>query len=122
MKTQTRSNPSHEFSFPDLDTLVLVENFGEDVLIRATRNTFSEQRKIYFIRELAAEGFIPDGFQRLPDLDPQSSKVRWLVDFSWLKLHQAIAARANKFMIRLLASAALVWLGLMITVCFHGLT
>ena len=53
----------YEFSFPDLDTLVQVEERAGAVLVRATRDTFSSARKEYFIRELAAEGFIPDEFQ-----------------------------------------------------------
>ena len=46
MPTDTTPPHSYEFYFPDLDTLVLVESAADDVSIRATRNTFSRQRKM----------------------------------------------------------------------------
>src|SRR5258708_19436005 len=60
MRTLTNPSRQHEFYFPGFDNLVLVENRPDGVVIRATRDNFSEARKSFFIRELAAEGFIPD--------------------------------------------------------------
>ena len=51
---------SFDFYLPLLDTLVRVERSGDQIVIRATRDTFSAACKASFIRELAAEGFIPD--------------------------------------------------------------
>jgi hypothetical protein len=63
---------SFDFYFHDLDTTVVVEDAEDAVLVRASRDAFTPRRKLNFIRELAAEGFIADCFRR----------VRWLVDAS----------------------------------------
>ena len=63
MKTLTRIQRQFEFCFPNLDTLVLVEEFDDCLLIRATRNTFSEERKIRFVHELVAEGFVSESYK-----------------------------------------------------------
>src|SRR4051812_6475504 len=99
-----------EFCFPNLDTLVQVEELHGDVVIRATRPTFSEQRKLCFIRELAAEGFIPDECRWFPLAGPGSFKgIRWLVDASWLTISPAVLAQTRSFVIRLLAGTGVVW-------------
>jgi hypothetical protein len=69
-----------DFNFSRLDTLVMVEKRGDGIVIHATRDTFSPERKENFIRALAAEGFIPDDFRwfsmaRWPD----SRQVCWHV-------------------------------------------
>src|ERR1700677_1863250 len=71
------------FRFPPLDTVPPVDVLDEAVTIRASRNTFSKRRKISFVRELVAEGFIPDEFQwsSLPDAEPDYP-IQWLVDRS----------------------------------------
>jgi hypothetical protein len=51
-----------ELYIPDLDNHVLIENNAGDVVIRATRNNISAERKECFIRHLAAEGYIPDRY------------------------------------------------------------
>jgi hypothetical protein len=63
--TNTMATTAHrfDFSFPHLETFVMVEKYGESVVIHATRDTFSAERKESFIRELAAEGFIQDDFR-----------------------------------------------------------
>ena len=106
-----------EFYFPDVDTLVQVEDSEEAVVIRATRNSFSERRKRFFLRELAAEGFIADSYRWLASGETSSVPgIRWLVDFSWVELPQAALAQTRRFMIRLIAGAALLWLVLMLSV------
>jgi len=110
MKTQTdhldHEGHCFEFSFPRLDTLVQVEETEDEVVVRATRDSFSERRKIGFIRELAAEGFISEVYQSFSGFGGWSSlPVRWLVDRSWLKLDKAVRIRTNRIMIRLIAGA-----------------
>ena len=114
MQTHSLPPSCYDFYFPDVDTLVRVEASPEAVTIRASRNTFSERRKRCFIHELAAEGFIPDDYEWLSLAGSEVSRgVRWLVDFSWLKITPEVTACANRFMLRLLAGAGLLWLGLM---------
>ena len=59
MKTLVRPNRQFEFCFPNLDTLILVEESDDEVVVRATNNSFSERRKVQFIRELAAKDSFP---------------------------------------------------------------
>jgi len=113
MKAITPSAQCFEFCFPDRDTLVQVKTLEDEIHVRATRDTFSESRKIRFIHQLAAEGFIADRYQWFSSFETPGWNVRWQVDSSWLELSKAAAARTRQFMIRLLASSALLWLGIM---------
>ena len=128
MKTHATEPESFEFCFPKLDTLVCVENGPDEVVIRATRATFSEEQKAYFVRELAAEGFIPVDYKWFSERSSFSGLpvVRWLVDCSWWTLSPNAVARTRRFMIRTLVGGALLWLLLMTCVIFgsmrHGLS
>jgi hypothetical protein len=114
MRAQLNSPESFEFYFPELDNLVLVENHAEGVVIRATRANFSERRKIFFIRELAAEGYIPDWYQWFStNAGDIGLGVRWVVDYSWLKIDPRLTRQVTKFMRRLLLGVGLLWLVLM---------
>ena len=120
MKTHASAPRSFEFCFPKLDTLVLVEDLAGEIVIRTSRNTFSEERKARFVRELAAEGFIPDNYQWLPRVDMELSPgIRWLVDTACFQTGPAFAAVSRRFMIRLLSCAALVWLALIGFLLLH---
>ena len=119
MKIRTASDHSFEFYFSDIDTLVLVENVAGGVRIRASKDAVPPQRKLRFIWQLATEGFIPDSFQWLSDMENPWSRVQWLVDVSWVKLHPDNLRRTNKIMVRVLTSAAVIWLGMLTTLCFH---
>ena len=119
MKTHAYSNRSFDFYFPDVDTLALVEESGDRVVVRTTRNTFSERRKIFFIRELAAEGFISDSYENFPGFESTRLNVRWQADISWLKSNKAHFAQARRHMIRLFLSAASLWLALMTWAFLH---
>ena len=103
-----------EFGFPHLDTIVLVEDFGHAVAIRASRDSFTEQRKTAFIRELASEGFIDESFQWFNPAGPDSYYgVRWRVDFSWLELPKTLLARVRRLMIGLQIGGFLGWVALL---------
>ena len=120
MQTQSAPPCCYEFYFPDVDTLVRVETSSVAVVIRASRNTFSEQRKRRFIHELAAEGFIPDDYEWLSLASSELSRgVRWLVDVSWLKIDPEMTAKTRRFMVRLIAGAALLWLVMMTVLLLH---
>ena len=103
----------YEFCFPSLDTLVQVEELNDAVIIRATRDIFSERRKALFIRELAAEGFISDTYEWFSGFGQWSSlRVRWLVDCSWLKPGKDAAMCTPHFMLRLIIFAITLWLAM----------
>jgi len=87
-----------QFSFPALDTFIQLESSSRGVVIRATRNSFSDCRKLSFIRELAAEGFIDE-----------VSPVCWFIDSSWVMPDNEARERTNSFMIRLIAGATVLW-------------
>ena len=94
----------------------MVQEMEDEIVVRDTRNTFSETRKIHFIRKIAAEGFVSDSYQWFCDFASGSRmRVRWLVDASWLRTGEAHAARVHIFMIGLMLSATLLWLVMMTT-------
>jgi hypothetical protein len=56
--------PGHvELYIPDLDNHVVIENEAGGVVIQASRDNFPANRKVSFIRRLAAEGYIPDRYE-----------------------------------------------------------
>jgi len=114
MRAQKSQSRQFEFYFRDLDNSVLVESGDDGVVIRAVRDNFSERRKCFFIRELAAEGHIPDSYQWFcgPGGDV-CHKLTWVVDRSWLDTHPASARRATQFARRLLICSAVLWLTFM---------
>jgi hypothetical protein len=113
MKSAPVERRAFEFCFLELDyTLVRVEEAAGDVTIRATADTFSRRRKINFIRELAAEGFIPDEYQwSMPsEAGADFRGVRWLVDGSWLKVDEALNARNHRLVRQFILPVTLLWL------------
>jgi hypothetical protein len=101
-----------EFCFAELDyTLVRVEETEGNVVIRASDDTFSQARKLGFIRELAAEGFIPDEFAWMTPggHDLFGRTLIWKVDPTWLKVDTDLMARHGRFARRLLVPTVLFW-------------
>ena len=114
VKTTREHARRFEFCFPMQDVLVLVEESESGVLIRATRDCFSAERKTAFVRELAMEGFISDQY-RWATLDGAWScfGIRWSVDYSWLVLSEEVLARTRRFMLTILLSGAGLWVAQM---------
>ncbi len=118
MNTPALKTRCFEFHFRDLDTLVKVETPDPDtVIVRATRNTFSERRKVSFIRELAAEGFIPDGCQWYP-LPAGMPKIHWVIDVSWLRLSETVKARTRRWIYGAVGGGFALWTALLTTLLF----
>jgi hypothetical protein len=114
---------SFDFCFIHLDyTLVRVEEVEGRVTIRATADTFSKRRKMCFIRELVAEGFISDDrCHCLFEGDPESYGLRWLVDPSWVKPDKALLERNHRLVKRYLLPLTFLWLALTyLAVSGHG--
>jgi hypothetical protein len=99
-----------EFGFPNLDTLLRVEVTQDGVTVRASRDTFTRRHKANFVRELAAEGFIPDEYRwfALEDGEGFRRGVHWVVDVSWMSISEEVIARGRRFMARLLACACML--------------
>ena len=109
MKTLTHLDHVFEFKFPQLDTLVRVERSSDRVVVRATRDSFNEDRKIRFIHELAAEGFIPDGYQWYSG-DATGTNLQWVVERRLSGVPESAIRTARRFMIGLLAAGAVLFL------------
>lgn len=113
MRVQTVPKKA-ELSVQSPENLILVENSHDGVIIRAARDNFSDRRKLFFIRYLAAEGYISDEFQNFGKSTPHGSlSIVWAIDRGWIKNAPALLRRANRFMIRLLLAASILWLALM---------
>jgi len=80
MHTEIALPTRSQLYIPDLDNHILIENNADEVVISATRDNFSENRKIFFIRHLSAEGYIPDRYKWFSE--PAESGffgVKWMV-------------------------------------------
>jgi len=108
---------SFEFCFPQLDTLALVENQRDEVVIRLTRDTFPEERKLCFIRELAAEGFIAEEYRWFStETSFSPRRVNWLLERTWLIPCPLMIAQTRRSMAGMLVGGFLLWLALMTAV------
>ncbi len=109
MRIESTLPVSFEFSTFNPENLVHIENEGERVLIRAAYDNFSPRRKSFLIRQLAAEGYIPDRFEHFTEQawDPD---VVWLVDRSLITIGPAVTRRSGQLMRRLLLGSCVLWL------------
>ena len=100
----------HVFAFPQLDAVVEVTASPTGVVIRASRDCFSEERKHSFIRELAAEGFIGNDYLWRPAGD-----VRWIVDPSHFLPGPECFTQNRRRLWRVLGTAFALWLVLLVS-------
>jgi hypothetical protein len=113
MKKQSEKNDTFEFSFPEMDALVAVENTEDEIVIHTSRSAFSEGRKKAFIRELASEGFICASYL-------WSGRVRWTVDPAWWDTRPEAKRRTSHILAKLLATSTLFfWLIFMALLFLH---
>jgi hypothetical protein len=114
MRAQKVVARDFQFYFSDLDNIILVEcHEDERVTVRASKNNVPDERKIFFIRKLAAEGFIPDNYQWFSGPMDGSNDVLWIKDYSWLeKTQQAVTRKANRIMGPILVAACILWLAM----------
>jgi hypothetical protein len=111
MRAQKVLARDFQFYFPDLDNIILVEcHEDESLTVRASKNNVPDERKIFFIRKLAAEGFIPDNYQWFSGSMDGSNGLRWIKDYSWLiKTQQAVVRKSNRAMGKMLVAAGILW-------------
>ena len=100
MREQKLLAKEFEFYIADLDNMLLVQ-IGENgrITIRCTRDNLSKRRIVSLIRELAAEGFIPDEYEWLSETAIDSSRIQWFKDWSWVKVPETITGRSMKFVL-----------------------
>jgi|ERR1700722_14649961 len=97
MPTQITGPRNFKLYIPDLDNHILVESHGGEIVVHASRDNFSEQRKALFVRHLATEGFIPDCYEWFSELGVEAGfGLRWVVDCSWSESDPQIERRARR--------------------------
>ena len=105
----------------DPENSILVENSADGVTIRAARDNFCPRKRFYFIRYLASEGYIPSRFERICERGSDVvSGVRWFVDPSRFMPSESAQKQTNRFMLRLIIGASLLWLALMALAFLHA--
>ena len=120
MRTKPAFREKLEFSMVRPDNRVSLEYQGERVVIRTMRDNFSLRDKSFFIRYLAAEGFIPETYQWFAEADSEwSSSVTWTVDDAKLRSGHS-SNKALRQILGLVGCVALGWLLLMIFAFVHA--
>lgn len=118
----TKATPCErlEFSMPRRDNLLLVENHGDRVVIKATRDNLSLRDKSFFIRYLAAEGYIPEAHRRFADSEFEGPPpVTWLSERAGFSdIHSP--KKALRSILRLVGCVALGWALLMVLAFIHA--
>lgn len=109
-----------ELSVSRPENLLLIENQAESVVIRAARDNFSPRRKAFFIRYLAAEGYIPASYQFLPGEAGFGPGPTWVIDRSWWEASAAPRPKTVRRVLRAILYASLLWLGLMTFAFLHA--
>jgi hypothetical protein len=107
-----------EFCIQRPYNLILVEEHEDSITVRAAADDFNDERKSAFIRELAAEGFIPDRYQWYSGSDFSGyAGVTWVIDRSWLPNTPALMRRkAMPWIIGSFGGACVLFLLLMCAV------
>ena len=98
-----------EFSTHNPPNLIVIERGRETALIRAAQDNFSERRKAFLIRQLAAEGYIQDRFAGFTESAPVEG-LTWVVDRSLMFVGAAATKRTRRIMQRVIAGGCLLWL------------
>ena len=104
------SGETYEFHLAEHQTAIQVQVTKEKAIIRASRDRVPTERKISFIRELAAEGFIDQSYRFFGGFEDGIFPIEWIIDESWLKPGETARARTNRLMIRSFAVAGVLWL------------
>jgi hypothetical protein len=113
MRIEGRAVPPRrtEFHLQNPENHIVVENRGERVFIRATEGNFSTRRKLFFIRHIAAEGYIPVRFERIAFEDPEDFRdLIWLVNRPTRRHRHTCSRFSDRLMFGLLGLCVLGWL------------
>jgi hypothetical protein len=114
MRAQVNCPYHFEYSISNKRNCVLVENQEAGVVIRAARDDISSREKVFLVRHLADEGFIPKRYRWFAGSESElSSGLKWIVDSSWLKEKAAPNKNALSRILKLTYCAFLAWLAMM---------
>ena len=114
MRAQVDCPHRFEYSISNKRDCVLVENHKASVVIRAARNDISSREKLFLVRHLADEGFIPDRYRRFAGFESEFSPgLDWVVDSSWLKEKDAPNKNALSQILKVTGCAFVAWLLMM---------
>jgi hypothetical protein len=93
------------------ENVIVIENHGDHVLINASEDNFSTRRKLFFIRHLAAEGYIPGRFERIAFAEVEDSpELIWRVDEATGRKRATRSRVSDRLMFRLFGLSLLLWL------------
>ena len=109
MPTRLKLPETFEFTTHNPPNLIVVENSEHQVLFRAAEDNFSDRRKAFLIRQLAAEGYIPDVFETLTEYS-RVPGLTWVIDRSLFILSPEAKRRNHRFMLRLVVGGCVLWL------------
>ena len=119
MQTRYDAPKRTEIANSDPENLILIEDWGDHILIRAAHDSFSQRHKEFFVWHLIAEGFISDGYEMSWERGKFiSNKIFWEVDDTWA-LTCENNPRTSAFMRKLILVALLFWVAL-IALLFNG--
>jgi hypothetical protein len=96
------------FSTHNPPNLVVIERERDAVLFRAAQDNFSPRRKAFLIRQLAAEGYIPDQYEWFTEEAPVKG-LTWVTDRSLLFVGPEATRRTRRIMQGVIAGGCLLW-------------
>lgn len=100
-----------EFHVRSPDNIIVVENRGDRVFIEALEDNYSTRRKLFFVRHLAAEGYIPIRFERIGFADIEDSPdLLWTVGQTPCRKRLAPSRASDRLMFRLFGLSLLLWI------------
>jgi hypothetical protein len=119
MRVQVLFPRQAEFRTSRPKNVIVVENCADLVFIRAARDNFSERRKRIFIRHLAAEGFIPDRYERLSQHWVNGrAGLEWIIEPPREPVNAGSRTALRRILLTLFFSI-LIWVSLMAFAFLH---
>jgi hypothetical protein len=107
--------PAHSFVFNQEfpQNVLRLQHDEVGVIITATRDNFSDRDKAFFVRHLAAEGFLDDEAGSSSESIRFEANLRWEIECSPSANSAGLPGqqrRTNRFVTQLLIGGLLLWL------------
>ncbi len=120
MRTLFQTRAPIQFSTHNPENIIVIENFrGDRVILRAAHDNFSQRRKAFLVRQLAAEGYIPDGFEHTTQ-EAWPEDLIWVVDRSLALMGAEATRRLRRTMRRLILAGCGLWVAEMVLLLLFG--